>query len=261
MRTAVGAQAVAGAFVTCASLSLGGCSLNEPDYLPSPVPIEIGGGAMGEPSAVMELLFRPPTVAERAELDNESGRRGFSVPWLRTDNVAISLLYTITNLGTAPAEARLEIDGSSEFATYDVVALRAAQAMAPPGQEDETEYLSLLGAPPVILEPGAHLSGTVDEEAFAEAALDLDALGRWGAVPAAVILNSSRQSPNGLERVPANHVRPAFFRVRVGLIGSGHLRLNWIVRVRDEAGQLMLDGGTPFAPTPTAYAPMMPAMP
>jgi hypothetical protein len=237
--------------------------MNEPSYYPAPAAVEIGGmGMAGEPFATVELPFRPPASDEAEALRDESQRRGFSVPWLRTDKVNVSLLYTITNLGTAPAEARLEVDGASEFASYDVVALRAAAALAAINNEDEIIVLPLLATTPVVIEPGAHVTGTLREDDFDEAALDLDAIGRFGATPAAVLVNSSKKSAAGLEMLPAEHVRPTLYRVRAALLGTGHLRLQMVVRVRDEAGQLLLTGGASFAPEPTAYTPpMMPPAP
>jgi hypothetical protein len=241
--------------------ALGACNLNEPTYFPAP-PLEIGGGTMGDPFTVVEVPFRAPNQKEQADLQAESQTKGFAVPWLRTDNVAVSVLYTVTNLGTEPAMAKLEVDGASEFATYDVVALRAAAAAAAINNENEITVLPLLEVAPTIIGPGAQLTGMLREDDFDEAALDLDALARFGGAPAAVLVNQSSKNTAGLEMVPAQHVRPALWRVRVALIGSGHLRLDMMVRVRDQAGQLLASGGTPFSPAPAAYTPpMMPAGP
>jgi hypothetical protein len=56
--------------------------------------------------------------------------------------------------------------------------------------------------------------------------------------------------------MPPLHVRPALWRVRVALSGKGHLRLDVVVRVRDEASQLATSG-TAWAPDPPAYTPPM----
>jgi hypothetical protein len=248
-----------------AALALAGttaCNLNEPSYYPAPAPVEIGGDAMGDPFAVVELPFRAPRDDEQGALREESQRKGFDVPWLRTDNVAVSVLYTITNLGPATATATLELDGASEFASYDVIALRAQMAMAGMNAEDEVPVLPLLEVKPNPIAPGAQVTGMFREDDLNEAALDLDALARFGAAPAAVLVNQSSKSNVGLEAMPPEHVRPALWRVRVALQGSGHLRLDVIVRVRDEADQLASDGALAFAPSPEAYTPpMMPPAP
>lgn len=250
------------------TLLAGACSMNEPSYYPAPAAVEIGGGnaaPMAEPFATVELPFRPPGTDDLARLRDESQRVGFAVPWLRTDTVAVSLLYTITNLGDREAtDVSLELDGASEFANYDTVALRAQMAMAAINNEDEIEVLPLLASIPTMIPAGGHVTGTLREDDFDEAALDLDAFARFGAVPAAVLINDSRNSAIGLEGVPAEHVRPSLYRVRVALLGNGHLRLELVVRVRDEGRQLLTGGGAgvPFSPNPPAYtAPMMPPAP
>jgi hypothetical protein len=90
--------------------------------------------------------------------------------------------------------------------------------------------------------------------------LDLDALARFSAPPAAVLINASAKSRIGLDMLPAGHLRPALFRVRVALVPvtAGHLRLSFVVRVRDEGRQLLTEGGTAFAPEPKTYE--IPAM-
>jgi hypothetical protein len=239
------------------ALALAACSANEPAYYPAPAPVEIGGMDMAANFAAVDLPFRPPAADERAHLDQESQRLGYGVPWLRGDEIALSVLYTVTNLGDTTAQAQLEVDGANEFANYDVVALRAAADAAAVNNDDQAEILPLT-AVPLLVPAGGKVSGVLREDDFQEMALDLDALSRFGAVPAAVILNDSRQSRVGLDMLPpSGYVRPSFFRVRLALVGGGHLRLEFIVRVRDGERQLLLTGGEPFAPDPPAYMPPM----
>ena len=119
--------------------------------------------------------------------------------------------------GDRTASARLEIDGASEFASYDSAALRAA---IPEDDEEET-VLALIRPKPVRLDPGEVYSGTVREDDFDEAALDLDAIGRFMATPAAVLVNRSDTSPVGLEMIPPDHILPALYHIQV-LFSAGH---------------------------------------
>ena len=242
------------------ALAAGACNMNEPSYFPASAPVEIGGGAMGEPFAVIQLPFRAPRDDEQQALREESATRKFTVPWLRTETVAVSLLYTVTNLGDTPATARLQVDGASEFANYDTIALRAAAEMA--NNEDEVEILPLLEVVTPSIAPGSQFTSVLREDDFDEAALDLDALGRFGAAPAAVLVNNSQKNRAGLEMMPPQHVRPALWQIRTALSGTGHLRLDVVARVRDEADQLLKEGETPWIPSPTSYTPpMMPPAP
>ncbi len=239
-------------------LAVGACSANEPSYYAAP-PVEIGE-AMATPFALVDLPFRPPSEAERLGLAQESERVGFTAPWLRTDAIAVSVLYTVTNLGDTTADAQLELDGASEFADYDVVALRAAAAAAAVNNDEQVEILPLFRVP-LLIGPGAKATGVIREDDFDEAALDLDALARFGAVPAAVLVNDSQLNRAGLDMLPAGHIRPALYRVRLALVGGGRMKLEFVVRVRDENRQLLLSGGDPFAPNPPAYMPPMAAQP
>lgn len=227
---------------------------NEPTYFPPPAgPLEAGGtGQPGNVSAEIVLPFRPPDAANQAEIDATTNHLGFGAPWLSRGDVAISLQYTITNLSDQAGRAQLFIDGASEFASYDAAALRAAQAMAGVNQEDII-VMSLITGIPVNIQAGKHLSGIVREDEFAEAALDLDAIGRWTATPAAVLINASEANPIGLDGVPPNVVVPSLFRVNLTFTASTHMRLDFLVRVRDDKDRLATSDEAHFQPTPTAY--------
>jgi hypothetical protein len=255
----------AGALGVSAIVALG-CGVNNPTYFPPEAPLEVGQqGAMGNSAnSTVTLSFRRPTDDEAAALREESDRRKYKVPWLQSTDVAISVLYTITNLSDKRGTARVEINGASEFASYDPAALRmaamAANAANPAAEEDEN-YMSLIQPTPVTVEPGKSISGIVREDDFEEAELDLDAIGRWMAVPASVLINRSEVNGIGLEMIPRPLIVPAMFRVQVIFTASTHMKLEFLVRVRDEARQLLTGMGDAYAPRPTAYMPAMaPAM-
>jgi hypothetical protein len=230
------------------ALLAGACDANTPTYFPAPAPLEAGGDAtMPAASVLMTLPFRRPS-AEEAE------RRS---PWLSVDDVALSVLYSITNLSDREGSARLTVDGASEFTSYDAEALRAAAIMADP--DEEPTVLALIRPTPLLLAPGETRRGVVREDDFAEAALDLDAIGRFGANPLAVLVNVSAASPIGLEMIPPGHVRPALFRVHVHFAATVRMRLEILVRVRDQGGRLTgFDDENLFAPDPPSYMPPPP---
>jgi hypothetical protein len=75
-----------------------------------------------------------------------------------------------------------------------------------------------------------------------------------------VLINASEVNPVGLEMVPPEVVVPALFRVAVTFTATSHMRLDFLVRVRDEENHLLDDDGDMFAPKPAGYvapAPMM----
>jgi hypothetical protein len=235
------------------------CGMNEPTYFSSPGPLEAGGEGAGDmpAQAVMTLSFRLPNAEEEATRAEQSAQAGFEIPWLSVDDVAVSLLYTITNLSDRPGDAYLRVDGASEFAAYDPQALQAAAVAIDP--EDDEVPPSLIAPKPPRLDPGQTYRGVVREDDFSEAALDLDAIGRFAAVPASVLINASSANPVGLEMVPAGHVRPALFRLQVSFTATTHMRLEYVVRIRDQADRLAsASDGELFSPEPPSYTPPPP---
>lgn len=242
-----------------------GCGVNNPTYFPPATgPLEAGmmGGA-GEATAVVPLLFRAPNDIETAELEARSAELGFRVPWLRRDRVAISVQWSITNLDSAMGQAQILVDGANELNSYDSRALRAAMMMAGGNNNEEATVLALIQGMPMLIPPGQTRTGVIREDDFAEAELDLDAIGRWMAPPPAVLINASEVNPIGMEMVPAGVVVPALVSVSVTLVASRHMRLDFLVRVRDDDNQL-LGGGDPagaFAPMPAVFMPPPPPPP
>jgi hypothetical protein len=243
---------------------LGACGVNNPTYFTPPMgAIETGQGDAGAESAsVVTLPFRGPFDKEQAKLDESSDELGFREPWLRRDQVAISIQYTITNLDQRAGKAQVFVDGANEFTTYDRAALAAA-AQAAAMNNDEVVVLPLMQSIPINVQPGETVRGDIREDDFAEAELDLDAIGRWMAPPAAVLINFSEVNGVGLEQVPPNVVVPAMFQVSVALVAERHMRLDFLVRVRDARERLLdLDqASAAYAPRPMGYMPPAPMGP
>lgn len=233
-----------------------GCADNTPTYFPSDQALEVGAaGGMASASTVVAPPFRAPTAEETQALAAERQRLGFAVPWLRRDRVAVSVLWTATNLGDRPGTAQILIDGASEFAAYDAQAIRAA-LQARVVNDDDVVVLSLYQGTPFVVQPGRSVSGVVREDELGEAALDLDAIGRWRAPPEAVLINASEVQPIGLEQVPGNVVVPALHELTISFTATTHMRLELVVRVRDQDARLARAADTPFAPMPMRYMPM-----
>lgn len=239
-----------------------GCNTNTPTYFQPMTAIEVGqpGSMATSASVVVSPTFRPPTDAERKKLDEDSRTRTYRVPWIRRSDVALSVQYTLTNLSAEPARVRVEVNGASELASYDPDVLRAAAVMANP-KDDDVVVLPLIQMPVVTLAPGEVKSGLVREDDFAEAALDLDALGRFMAVPESVLVNRSEVNPIGLERVPPDVITPQLVQVKVSLIANRHVRAELLLRVRDNNNVLAPTDSTDlYRPMPRAYVPPAPMM-
>jgi hypothetical protein len=240
-----------------------GCGVNNPTYFTPPMgAVETGQPDAGAESAsVVVLPFRQPTDMERDKLHEESDAFGFESPWLKRQHVAISIQYSITNLGMRTGKAQIFVDGSNEFTTYDRAAIQAA-AQAAAMDNEEVVVLPLLQTIPVEIAAGETRTGVIREDDFAEAELDLDAIGRWMAPPAAVLINASEVNRIGLERVPPNEVVPAMYQLNVALVSGERMKLDFLVRVRD-SGERLLDlehAGDAYAPRPMGYMPPPPMM-
>jgi hypothetical protein len=253
-----------GLFVLAVFVALfgAGCGVNNPTYYQPSGAVETGADAGAEITSVVTLPFRVPTDRESAALDQSSEALGFKVPWLRRDEVAISVQYTIVNLSDKTARAQVVVDGASELSSYDRAAIYAARAMQAENRDKEAP-LPLIEGVPVVVPAGGSVTGTIREDDFAEAELDLDAIGRWNATPEAVLINFSEVNGAGLAMVPQGEVVPALFRVAVSLLSEEHMRLDFLVRVRDSRERLLaIDrADDAFAPRPKSYSPPPPAGP
>ena len=237
------------------------CQANDPTYFPGAKQLEVG--AMPTDPTMMAsstdfdtftLPFRPPNATEQQTLMMQSAQLGFMAPWLAKTDIAIEISYVIKNVDTMPGIARVSVNGADEFTNYDVSIIAAQQAMVPTNQM-QPPPLPLIQGIPVMIDPGKTYEGIVREDDFAEAELDLDAIGRWMAVPAEVLINRSEVNPIGLEMVPKTEIVPAMFRIIFQLDADVHMTCTYVIRVRDLNDRLQTGPGTIYAPTPADYTP------
>jgi hypothetical protein len=238
-----------------------GCSLNEPVYIAAPMDL-VGGGtdAMGNNIRVkgaIVLRFRQPSAAEQKQLDDQTNALGFDVPWLQRDHIHLELTFTLTNTGPAASLFKIGVDGANEYTKFDEDVV--AQAFTAAGEAPV--YTPLIQPTPVLLDPGQTYQGTVREDDFHEAELDLDAIGRWMAPYAAVLINRSEVNPVGLEMVPPNVVIPAMQEIDLTISSNTTMTCKFMVRVRDDNDQLLHESSDQlFVPTPTVFMPTITRM-
>jgi hypothetical protein len=261
---AIRAVVLCGPLAFCAACD----QLNTPIYFPSPMPaLEVTGQATaaGPPHAEngLTLQFRDPDAAEQMLLDKQAASLGFDVPWIQRSNVHIELTYQVTNNeppGSPPsndvAQFMIGIDGANEFTKYDenIVSMALQQ-----GNNDPPPVIPLIPVTPQTIAPGQTITGTVREDDFAEAELDLYAIGSWMAPFAAVLINNSQVNPIGLEMVPPNAVIPALTEIDVNFTANRPMTCVYVVRVRDDHDQLLHNStDTLFSPTPALFQPPAP---
>ena len=254
------ARALALALAGAGLLAAGCQATNEPIYIAAPAPLDVSGTDMtGAPNRIkgsVVLRFRQPTAAERRNLDEDSRTLTFAVPWLKRDRIHIEVLYTVHNNDTQDGTFRISVDGANEFTKYDEDAI--GQAFADANQK--TQPLALMAPTPRTLAAGQTYQGILREDDLIEGELDLDAMGRWMAPFAAVLINRSDVNPVGLENVPANVVMPAMQEIDVVLSAEAQMHCEFMVRVRSDDDQLLHDSGDNnlFVPTPVVFTPAIP---
>jgi hypothetical protein len=262
-----------------------GCqSMNTPLYFQGDAVTDSAGDDTPT-SGGLTLRFRNPTSKEQMSLDAQTAAANYGgdVPWVSRDKVHLELSYRVTNTSTTEGTFNLMVDGASQYEKYDSNTVAAALQQ---GNNNAPTFLPLMQSRPTTLAAGASATGLLREDDFAEAELDLDALGRWndtaGKTFAAVLLNRSDVYPAGTQPLgmglvpgfrvamggvgldPARLVVPAFVEVDVNLLvtntansdGDATMTCEYMVRVRDDDDRLLHDDGdTLFETTPTLFAP------
>ncbi|RMH00187.1 MAG: hypothetical protein D6705_01020 [Deltaproteobacteria bacterium] len=181
------------------------------------------------------LDFRAPAPDEFAELRPEGSTPMEWIPWIRRDDIDVSVQFRLTNLADGPIRAFVLLDGATEFYDWNPVAF---YGLAGGEDADEVPFPSLLGFTPKMLEAGEVYEGEYREDDLREAMLDLDVLTRFCGGPFAVLYNRSEVDPVGMEEVPEDAVIAGMGMIRMTLGATGPARLEYAIRVRDRGGRI-----------------------
>lgn len=249
--------------VVAAAATTGACqALNTPVYFAPPEILLVGGqdeNGMDRPNEKMGsvvLRFRQPNDKEQAERQASSDALGYEVPWLQRNRLHMEILYTIKNLSPDMGTYSVRVYGASEFTRYDEATIAAAFEAA----NEDPVFFPLMQGGPAMLAPGEIKQGIIREDDFSEAALDLDAMGRWMAPFAAVLINRSEVNPVGMEMVPPGLVVPALFQVDLTLAADKAMSCEFLVRVRDDDDRLYhRTSDSLFQPEPALFMPTLAA--
>ena len=208
-------------------------------------------GAYGQ--AEYWLDFRPPSAADLAELQPAGADPAEQIPWVRRDDLTISVQWTLTNRSDGPMRAWVLLDGATEFYDYNPIAM---YGQAGGEEEDEIQFPSLLGFTPIMVEPRQVLHGEFREDDMREAMYDLDVLSRFCGGPLAVLYHRSEADPIGTEGVPDDAVIAGIVLLRLTLGTDQPSTLEYSVRLR-ESDDIIYDSARDerrFEPMPQPYA-------
>lgn len=176
--------------------------------------------------------FRPPTEAQLAELRPDGAMPADMTPWVRRDQLTMSVEWTLTNQSDGPLRAFVTLDGATEFFDYNPIAMFGAAGGA---EEDEVQFPSLIGWYPRDLGPGEVVRGQFREDELREAMYDLDVLSRFCGGPLAVLNNSSEANPVGTDGVPDGAVIAGLVMLRLTLGANAPARLDYSLRLRQSS--------------------------
>jgi hypothetical protein len=254
-----------------AAAPLAACTNNEPVYIPSQHQIEIGvgtGSGANTGSDTMMLPYDQPyltsTDYQKRQADLlASINAAFDpditadqLPDVQLDETSIEIEWTVKNLDDAPNQAFIDVNGGNQYFYYNPDDF----VVVDPNNASETERPpSLAGHVPIDVAASGTVSGVIREDELREAAIDVELVTRCAINPFAAILgdNSKIHSCADVPYVPfmtdPDATRPpappplpieAFgqlVRLDLTFSGTGHMVMEYAVRVRDPDGVLHTD--------------------
>ena len=207
-------------------------------------------GAYGQ--AEYWLDFRPPSAAELDDLQPAGAMPAEQTPWVRRDELTMSVPWTLTNNSDNPMRAWVLLDGATEFYDYNPIAM---YGQAGGEEEEEIQFPSLLGFTPIMVEPREVVRGEFREDDMREAMYDLDVLSRFCGGPLAVLYHRSEADPIGTEGVPDDAIIAGIVLLRLTLGADQPSTLEYSVRLR-ESEDIIYDSARDarrYEPMPQPY--------
>jgi hypothetical protein len=227
---------------------------DDPVYVQPAAGLEVvpGEGGVGEATAVLTLPVRLEREAEATERADRSAELGIQVPYVRRDDLDLSVEWIIKNLDAEPGIARIQLNGANEFFAY------VADAFVVDPEEEETPP-PLSGDVPLDIAGSATRSGVFQEDLLAEASLDLELITRGAVSPFAALL-ANQETLREIEADGAVIPRDAFaslVRFDLTFLADRHMVLEFAVRVREHRDPPLLHDELTSAPPDelTAFAP------
>ena len=221
-----------------AAATLAGCG-DDPRYLQPAEALEVNAGDMAAASATSQFVL-PIRLEEQAELTRRQQREaelGAMVPFVKMDDMTVSIEWTIKNLEEEEGTAFLAVNGANEWFAY------VPGLFVPEGEEDDVAPPPpLMGGIPLVVGPGETRSGTVREGAVREAAIDIELITRAGEIAGAAVLRVDEDTTE-LVDVASGATVPAdafagMIRFDIVFSADRHMVLEYAVRVRDHRGLL-----------------------
>jgi hypothetical protein len=263
-----------GVLTLCIGLAIGAAACSEdPQYLDPAMPLE-GGlvDAMGEPLRAVASLTLPielESAADAAERATLATELGVQVPYVRLDDLSVSLEWRVVNLDDRAAKVRVSLNGGNEYFFYD-----PSMIVLGGGDEESPEPPELAGNIPLDLPARGSVSGVFREEQIDELSIDLDQISRGNINPFRATLNIDKNVEQFQPVTPYDPANPdaeptavgppvpraaiaQAVRLDISVASTTRVMLEYNVRVRDHRG--LLHDRLLVAPTAelTAFMPVL----
>ncbi len=216
------------------ALSLSACT-EDPLYIQPVNTLEVNdNGSPGTATAQITLPIRDDLtreeMEERADLVMELGVTDADIPFVRRDDLAISIEWTVRNEADVDGTMRIDVNGSNEYVEY-------VPALFVVDEEEMEEPPPLLGDVPIIVPAGDTISGVFREDQLFEAAIDLELIGRANPAlsPFAAVLEVHEDMTEfdmGGVTIPEK-LFASMIRFDLSLEADTHMVMEFAVRVRD----------------------------
>jgi len=210
-----------------------------------------GTGMLSQAKASLQLPIKTETAADKAKRDALAAQLGVAVPYVKIGDLELDVEWTIKNLDTKPGQARIQLNGASEFFVYDPTMIN----LAPPDAEDPPKTPGLAGDIPIDIPAGGEVSGILTEDDVREAAIDLDEITRGNFNPFRATLTISKNAKEfqpmtalmpGVENYMQQNDGPAIPReafaglTRIDIVfkPDRQMTMEYNIRIRDQRGIL-----------------------
>jgi hypothetical protein len=236
----------------------GACADDPIYYAPAAPVLEVNaGGGAADAMVTIPLPIRAETaqeLADRTERATSMGLTAADVPYVKLDDMSLSVEWTLRNLDDAEGIARVDMNGANEW-------WRFVPELFDLDVEDEEVQPPppLVDGAPLEIGPLETRSGVMREDQIVEAAIDLELMGRAGIAPPNVLLDVNEDTQEFTDMASGamipRELFAGFVELEVRFSATTHMVLEFAVRIRDHRGLMHDELG---AGPPEEMQPFMP---
>jgi len=253
---------------TLALITAAGCS-SDPRYIAPQDALEVnatdGAGSAATTIVLPIRLEKQEELDERQQIADDLGLTLADIPYVKADDMDVSIEWTLRNLEETDGVAFVDVNGANEWYRYVPDAF-----VIDPTDPNEPPPPSLVEGIPLEIAGATTMSGVVREGQIREGSIDLELITRGAYNPVAAVLQVNEDitefALGGTGPEIPEHLFAGMVQFDVNFAANRHMVLEFAVRVRDQRGilhddldQAPADELTQFAPADFAPPPPDPA--